>query len=291
MVKFSPSAALGRQTVLPDLSFWQRLCDAFMALLPGFVWILASGVISGAFAVISHGERVGRGRFWGTWFSKLKTPVGRANVIWAIMLLGVSYAWFGAFDSANVENHHMADQVRASSQPDFRIESEGTILAGDDVPGSVHVLLYARVVNLGSPAAILASSWQFLVTLPNGTGIVPIPTTIASPECDRRGEGYLVFEASDQLSAKASSPIERMGYRTGVLPFVVRGVTVKEMTDPRTKIAITTTDVAHKQYTTVLEISEFLKKNDGFVYRSNFSHPQPEPVCPTKQSQTAGHVP
>jgi hypothetical protein len=278
--------------MVSDLSFWERLQEAGEAALPNIWAVLGGGVIATVFAVMTGAHRKWRNKWWARWLGRLTTNPGRIHMFWAILLVGVLYACFETFDLVNVENHKIHSDIAQLSEPEFRIESEGTLLTGDDRPGSIHVLLWARAANLGAPGAIVASSWRFHIRLINGSEFVAFPTTISETERYCRDSGHVqVFEPSDQLSLRASRPIERMGYQTGVLSFVVKGVSVQDFINPDTEITVLTEDVKHRVYSTSLKISDFLNKGDATVYRTEFSHPNLESGCPAVPNQLNVHVP
>jgi hypothetical protein len=256
-----------------DLSFWTRLYDAATAIGVYWLALLLGGTIAGAYAVSAHPKKWWPRSSLAGWLDKSATKVG---VFAFILFCSFFYAWFMAFDSVNVENHRLRNEANRLTAPDFSL-ALNNIIVGDDRPGSVHVLPFLTVSNSGADAAIVASSWHLRVHLPSGKDFWGDPSTITSSETYCIGNvKHRTLESSDQLSLRASEPIARMGYREGVLPFVVRGPTVSEILI--SELDISMEDVRHKGYTFHFQVPDITNRT-GSIFSPSYAHPLPEDGC------------
>jgi hypothetical protein len=182
--------------------------------------------------------------------------------------------------TAHRENAVLQNRISDLSVPQFHIDIARLETA--NVPMGLLLHATVSISNEGAPAAAPANSWAMRITTPSGLSVEGQPATIG-PEgtklCLPGDQFEQIYERNDDLSIRASQPIDRNGYKEGVLGFVVIGLTRAQLGQDDTQITISVSDIYKRRYSGSVKVSE-LKAHSRAVFMSSLSHPFPEAGCP-----------
>ena len=187
-------------------------------------------------------------------------------------------------EKANTQVASMAHEVQTVSgaldelsKPNFVIEIRNVILSNIAEIKVSRIIAHLEVINRGTPSAALESTWRLNVVTDKFETFEGEPITLSEnldvefPE-KRIKQRYI---RSDGIDIKASKPIPRLGYATGILVFNFPGLPLDKLQDDASVIFIHVSDANLKEYTKKVRLSELKNKIGKSMLMPQLAHPHP----------------
>lgn len=179
------------------------------------------------------------------------------------------------------DNADLRNKLDELTRPNFSLEIQNAIIGDLIQPlNSSRILLYVVVINRGTPSAAIESTWKLnVVTADNRVFRADAQTLVGATDFPFRQQGekrrYL---REDGVDLRASQPIPRLGYASGVLYFLIRGLDSRSLLDDGTNILLSVQDANGTTYSAQENVATLRTRTDETRFMPGLSHPMPIPI-------------
>ncbi|MEF2547526.1 hypothetical protein VQ045_10185 [Aurantimonas sp. E1-2-R+4] len=173
------------------------------------------------------------------------------------------------------EMRSLEARIHELTKPDFDISINFAVL-GSIEEGGTHCLLHLVLANRGTPSAAVETTWRLIFATSNPTTVHEAhPNTLTKDEVFDMGDGTgRKYVRDDGIDKRASYPIPRLGYTSGVLRFIMPTLTIQKLMEEKTLLTISVCDVNGTRFSNSIPVSD-LHGRSGYKFMPNLAFPLP----------------
>jgi hypothetical protein len=158
------------------------------------------------------------------------------------------------------------------TKPYFEFRFFSSIVSSNS--SQVQVLLLLELINTGTPAAALASTWALRVMTSDGSVHEGNPITIGVDPIELKlPEGVRRFVREDSLDLRAGSLIDRLGYKNGVLTFMFGSLSHDQMIEDETVLVISVQDVLGREFSGKISMAALQERSSHTTFLTGLAFP------------------